>query len=349
VAGYVPSYFPAASNPADAQFVSVRTSEELAGIDVTMVRGRTARVAGRILEPGGAPTTAGSVTLRPRQRSSVVGVSVGARLSNDGFEFLNVPAGDYVIQVNRGRSNSWTEAPFGALPIVVNGADVTGLVLQLSAGSTVTGSIRFDTLDRSRLPPPSSIELSALSADIDFSPSRNVAAADIRPDWSFRMAGLNGPRRLQLQRVPAAWMLKEVLVNGIDVTDRPISFGVREASLTGVEVVLTDRVNELSGTVADERTGPAAGSKVIVFSTDRARWYPSSRFLRTAVAGADGRFVVQGLPAGGYYVAAVLRLPQDGDGAWQDPAFLDALSRSASVATITEGQQRAINVPLTTR
>ena len=28
--------------------------------------------------------------------------------------FLNVPPGDYVIQVNRDRSNSWTEGAFGA-------------------------------------------------------------------------------------------------------------------------------------------------------------------------------------------------------------------------------------------
>jgi hypothetical protein len=39
------------------------------------------------------------------------------------------------------------------------------------------------------------------------------------------MTGLHGPRRLRVERVPPGWALKEILVNGIDATDRPIAFG----------------------------------------------------------------------------------------------------------------------------
>jgi Carboxypeptidase regulatory-like domain len=350
VPGYLRSYFPATSSPGEAQLVAVRSSEEVSGIDLSMVRGRTARVAGRILNQAGAPTTGGSVTLRPRQRASVVGVSTGARLFNDGrFEFPNVPAGDYVIQANRGRSNPSTEGEFGSLPVTVNGTDVTDLVLQMTAGSTVAGSIRFDTLDRSKLPARSSIELAAFPVDFDRSPSNSFATADIRSDWRFRMAGLNGPRRLHLQSVPPGWMLAAVLVNGIDVTDRPISFGKPEESLVDVEIVLTDRVSELSGMVTDDRAAPAGGASVIVFSTERDRWYPESRFLRTAPVGPDGGFIVQGLPAGSYYVAAVAGLPQNGGGAWQDPAFLEALRVGASTATISDGQKRSVSLRLSAR
>jgi len=350
VPGYVRSYFPATSTPGEAQFVSVRPSEAVAGIDLSMVRGRTARVAGRILNHAGAPTTGGSVMLRPRQRSSVVGVSTGARLLDDGrFEFPNVPPGDYVIQANRGRSNPSTEGEFGSLSVIVNGTDVNDLILQMSAGSTVAGSIRFDALDPSRLPAPSSVELSAFPVDFDRSPSNNFATANIRSDWQFQMAGLNGPRRLQLQSVPPGWTLKEILINGIDATDRPIPFGRQEESLAGVEVVLTDRLNELNGRVTDDRARPAAGANLLVFSTDRDRWYPASRFLRTASVGPDGGFLVQGLPAGSYYAAVVARLPQDGDGAWQEPAFLEALRPDASTLTIVEGQTRTVNLRLLAR
>ena len=72
--------------------------------------------------------------------------------------------------------------------------------------------------------------------------------------------------------------------------------------------VLTDRVSELRGAIADDRARPAPDANVIVFSTDRDRWYPASRFLRTAVAGADGAFTIAGLPFGSYYAAAVARL-----------------------------------------
>src|SRR5439155_6332991 len=96
------------------------------------------------------------------------------------------------------------------------------------------------------------IELSPMPVDIDAAPYDRVAA-NIRPDWSFEIEGVNGPHRLQLVRAPAGWALQEIRVNGIDLDDRPLSFGRKSQSVTDVEVVLTDRVNELEGTIVDDR------------------------------------------------------------------------------------------------
>ncbi len=41
--------------------------------------------------------------------------------------------------------------------------------------------------------------------DFDLSPPNNLATANIRSDWSFEIAGVNGPRRLQLTRAPSGW------------------------------------------------------------------------------------------------------------------------------------------------
>jgi hypothetical protein len=76
-------------------------------------------------------------------------------------------------------------------------------------------------------------------------------------------------------------------VNGADETDRPISFGMRAQSLANVEVVLTDRVSMLSGTVVDDRARPVGGASVIVFPADRRQWYASSRYC--AAPGKPGR------------------------------------------------------------
>jgi hypothetical protein len=56
--------------------------------------------------------------------------------------------------------------------------------------------------------------------------------------------------------------------------------------------------------------------------------------------------VLRGLPSGTYYVAAVPSLPRDGDDAWQDPAFLDALTPRASTAAVDEGERTSIDVRL---
>ena len=348
--GYATSFYPGTSNPAQAQFVSVGLSQDTPGIDFALSRARTVRVAGMAFNPAGVPGMPGTLTLQPSQRSSsVMNVAVGARLSPDGtFEFPNVPPGQYVIQAYRGRSNPHTEGEFGALPVSVNDTDVTGLRLQTSTGSAITGRITFDAFDRTKSATPSAIDLAPIPVDVDFAPN-SLAHAEIHADWTFEMAGLSGSRRLALLRSPPGWGLKEIRANGVDVTDRPLALGSSSQSLTNIEVVLTDRINELIGTVADDQARPAPGASLIIFAIDRSRWYPSSRFLRKTTAGHDGAFAVPGLPGGAYYVAAVERIPPEGDDAWQEPAFLDSLVRRASTATLVGGQKTSLALRLSGR
>jgi protocatechuate 3,4-dioxygenase beta subunit len=345
---YTRSYFPGTPNAGEAQFVSMALSQENSGIDFSMSRARTARISGMLLNAAGEPSTTGSVRLLPSQRSgSVTSVAVGARLMSGGkFEFPNVTPGQYVIQVDRGRRNQGTEGEFGTLPVSVDGSDIADLVVQTSAGSSIAGRITFDTFSGA-IPRIASnqIEVVPVPIDADRSPAA-PGSADIHPDWSFEVRGVNGPRRLQLPRVPSGWALKEVRVHGIDVTDRPLDFGRRDQSLSDVEIVLTDRINDVSGTIVDDHARPAAGARAIVFPMDRERWYPGSRFLRVAAAAADGAMAFAGLPAGSYYAAAVATLPADGDDAWQEPAYLESLVGRAATFTLGEGQKQVLNLKL---
>ena len=135
-------------------------------------------------------------------------------------------------------------------------------------------------------------------------------------------------------------------MNGVQVTDRPLPFGKKDQSLTGVEVVLTDRVNEVTATITDDRARPAPGSVLIVFSTDRDRWYPASRFLRKGVAGPEGTATVAGLPPGSYYAAGVSQVPVEGEDAWQDAEFLASLAPRASSGTLGDGQKLLVHLRL---
>ena len=138
-------------------------------------------------------------------------------------------------------------------------------------------------------------------------------------------------------------MLKEIRVGGIDLTDRVLPFGTTRESLRDVEVELTDRVSEVLGTARDERSRPAPNVHVVVFALDRSLWYPRSRFLQKVPTDPVGAFNVAGLPSGSYYAAAVAALPEDGEDAWHDPAFLDSLMPSASTVLIGEGQRVSVN------
>ena len=204
IPGYARSFYPGTAIPAEARFVTVGLSQDVRAVDFDLSRVRTARVAGQTFNSAGEPATPGTLMLTSSQRSSsVTNVPVGARISQDGtFEFLNVPPGQYVIQAYRGRSNPHTEGEFGALPVSVSGADMTGLHLQMASGSTIAGRVIFDAFDRTRTPTPSEIDLATVPVDFDLSPQNNLAEAEIHSDWTFEMAGLNGPRRLELLRAP---------------------------------------------------------------------------------------------------------------------------------------------------
>ncbi len=324
VPGYASSYYPGTPNAGDAQFVPIGQSQDVTGVDFAMSLVRTARITGTVFNADGEPTSGGALRLLSSSRSaSPTDIAVGARVLRDGrFEFPNVAPGQYVIQADRGKRQQSIEGEFGTLAVAVNGEDVTDLNLEQSEGSSISGRFTFDSYDPSKQPASTNVELVPVPIDLDLSPS-SVATAAVADDWTFEISGLHGPRRLHLQRAPAGWMLKEIRVAGIDVTDRPLAFGSDEQSLTDVEVVLTDRVSRLTGTVSGASGRPAAGASVVVFSTDRDRWFPQSRFVRRVVAAADGTFTIAGLPGGSYDAIALPVLPSDGGDSWQDPDFLE--------------------------
>ena len=197
--------------------------------------------------------------------------------------------GDYVIQAYRGRRNSSTEGEFGAARITVTDGDVKGVVVRTSAGSSIHGRIAFEPSLGTNLPNPWDVALSPIPVDYDLSPQNDFASADIRPNGSFTIDGISGPRRLEVVTAPPGWVLKEIRAGGIDVTDQVLRFGTADESLRDVEVALTDRVSELFGSVRDDRARPMTAATIIVFSTDRARWYPRSRFIQRARAEARPR------------------------------------------------------------
>lgn len=130
-----------------------------------------------------------------------------------------------------------------------------------------------------------------------------------------------------------------IYLNGTDVTDTPLPFGTESQSVRDLEVVLTTRGTELSGSVTDDRGVRLTDYTAIVFAMDRALWYADSRFLTRTTPETDGTFVLRGVPPGQYFVATVDRIPGT---RWQDPAFLDSLAPFASRVTLAEGQQISV-------
>jgi hypothetical protein len=351
LSGYATTYLPGTANPGDAQRVAVDLSQNVLGLDFALARVPMARVAGTAFDAAGKPASGNVLMTRSGRSGFVASVPVAPQVQGDGaFEFQNVAPGEYVVQALNGPRNPTTDGEFAAAYVTVNGTDIAGLVLRMSSGSTIEGHI---TLEGQGTPDvvhvielTRAIDLSARPVDVDRSPPivnpSNPSSIHVFSDLTFRTAGISGPRVFRLTRAPREWALKAVLLNGVDVTDTPIDFGTKDQSVSDLEVVLTDRVSEVSGRVTDARGRGVADCAVVVFATASSLWsQPASRFLTMTRTEPDGTFRAGTLPPGQYYVAAVDRRLE---GEWQDPRILESLVPGATSITLGEGQKLSVNL-----
>ena len=343
--GYAP-FFPGTLTVTQAVQVDVGPSSEVTGIDFSLVRAAMATVSGRVLTSDGQPF-GGRLGIAPRSRGELTAFgSSGAIIYPDGrFEFRNVAPGEYVISSYRGRSES-TEGAFGAVVVNVNGENVSGVTLMTSPGSTIQGHIVFDSTSSPRA---DEVEISTMPTDLDRAPKGGeLATASVSADGAFALAGITGTRRLRVVRAPRGWALKSMTVNGVDVTDTPLRFGTAAQSIDNVDVLMTNRLTEISGEVTDSSGRRVSSAAVLAFAADRERWYPASRFVQYAAA-SDGTFAIRGLPAGEYFLVAVPRTRDLDAGGWQNQATLSALAQRSAHVSLTDEQRLFQNVPISSR
>ena len=194
----------------------------------------------------------------------------------------------------------------------------------------------------------SGIEIQPLPVDFDAAP-RQVATADIRDDGAFIMQGVTGTRRIEVTRAPAGWMLEAVRAGDADITDQAVQFGTPAQSRNDIEVVLTDRLSGVGGTVTNDRGSGVPGVQVIVFPIDDALRYAGSRYFATAHTSDTGAFKISGVPPGSYYVGVVSRSRDKDPDSWQDPQMLESFARSAQSIVVGDGATTTINLRLSTQ
>ena len=210
-------------------------------------------------------------------------------------------------------------------------------------GSHVAGRIIYDSSDPNRTPPDSRLELVPVPVDPALAPSNGIASARLFSSRQFELNGITGIRRLQVVHAPPGWMVESMLANGIDVLDKPLTFGPEQRAIS-VDLTMTDRVSVLKGAVSDDRSRAVGSVEILVFSRDRRTWYARSRFLRRARTNPEGVFEIEGLPEDTYYVVASPQLPADGEEAWQEPEYLDTISAQASTVSVTAGSLTNLNM-----
>jgi hypothetical protein len=226
----------------------------------------------------------------------------------------------------------------GTTPLTVAGADMSGVIVALSHGATITGTITIDG-DQKAPFAPKDITVGATAAVFIGVPA---GRASDRPndDWTFELKGLMGTERFYVSDLPDGWAVKTVRDNGQDITDTGADFSGEDRA-SGLQIVLTNKLTDVAGTVTDESSQPLTDYTLVIFPVDQQRWGSRSRYTRLVRPDQNGRFETKGLPPSEYYAVAVASIEQ---GSETDPDVLQQLSAHATKFTLEEGESKSLTL-----
>jgi protocatechuate 3,4-dioxygenase beta subunit len=310
--GYLPTYFPGTPIAADALRVTLDVGAE-ASADLQLLPTRVVKITGSVVDEQGQPITSAFVGLQLRDPDLASGgLSMNHITGPDGtFTVSNVSPGSYHLTASvQNRSNAPGGPRIGgSVPIVVTGQDIDGVRIVASRGGTIKGRVIYEGGQ-----PPAGTGTSSMRVICQVAPGEGPmmmgsVPRPIEDSGQFEVIGVHSPCQIRALQTPANWTVKAVLHESRDIIDRPITLSGTE-TLTGVQVILTNRLTTLTGGVADANQRPTRDYVVIVHPEDVEKVGPPSRYVRIARADQDGQFKVTGLPPGDYLVAAVVQLSE---------------------------------------
>ncbi|MBI3046753.1 MAG: carboxypeptidase regulatory-like domain-containing protein [Acidobacteria bacterium] len=355
--GYAPTYYPGTGSVTEAQPIALGVAEE-ANVAFALMPVRTARISGTVVNSMGLPLLNGVVMLLAADAIGGPPAAFGAgnRIRPDGtFVLANVAPGSYTLMATSGGPGgrgAGGDVEMGSVPVTIGGDDVTGVTIVTGRGATLTGTITAAQGSRATVPRAGLQVTAQVVGGAGFGgfpgfggPGGNRPAA-VGDDGTFTLTNLFGSRLIRVAGLPQDWTLEAVVVEGRDVTDRPVEFGPNE-EITGARIVLTDRVTEVSGSVLGGDGKPSRDYTVILFPDEEARWTAPSRHVRAARPDQEGLFKIRALPPHDRYLAVAVDYLEQGEEG--DAELLASLKGRATAFRLRPGEPATVSLKLVER
>jgi protocatechuate 3,4-dioxygenase beta subunit len=306
---YKQIFHPDVSEQDKAKLIEVSEGSEATDVDITLGRAlQTFTVAGRVIdgEKGlPVPSLRFSVQRIVAQRVEYVNATGVSNVQGD-FILEGLIPGKYgiVMLPNQNQSN---EMRAETLHFEIIDQDISGLIIKLVKGASVSGVVILETENKAALAKLSEMQLRGYISVSGGSVVSSSATSPIAPDGSFRLAGLaSGNLFLNIgtpnrPMPPKGFNITRMERDGV-VATRGIEIKDGE-QVTGVRVILSYGSAIIRGIVTLENGPVPQGTRVSV-SLGKPGERGSS--LRPPVVDERGHFLIEGIPAGTYELTTLI-------------------------------------------
>jgi len=305
----VPTYYPSAVDPAQAQRIVVGAGAELTGYEIRLQSVPVYRVRGVVLSPDGKPAVKAVVELQPHIPGGNPGIFLGGTSSrqvfsirtgeiglpetedpfvtrDDGvFEFPTVPAGDWTLRAEGDPAGSEGVSSVGSAMFSLGHGDPDDLKIQLAAPFHLSGSAVLT--DGS--PPPKGV---MLAISLYSETGRSGSGGITEPSGTLRLDVMPGAHEIRADVMFGNYYVDSILLGSTDVTAQRVELAPASPP---VKIILKP-ASTIRGTIED-----AEGGTVVLFPQS------ITGIAYSASSGAGKTFALDGIPPGDYYAIALDR------------------------------------------
>jgi hypothetical protein len=356
---YLSVFYPGVTDASAATALAFEHGEEKSGIDMVVPLVSTATISGRLSRSDGGPLAGAVMQIASANETVAPATGRRANVAPSGeFTVQGVEPGRYRLMAAGSSGVGAGPGGRGAGPgpfdlyamteVSIAGVDVAGLTLVLEPVPLIEGRVVFESQGPPRAD-AGNVNVTIVGLPTPGQATPSVSRAQTAPDGTFRLAGLV-PGRYAVSAAAtnqlladAAWIVKSATAGGRDVLDSLLEVRAGER-VPEIVITLTDRKSQITGLLVDKEGRPVPELSVVVFGTNPASWRQFSRWVRQPIRPAsDGRFTIDGLPPGEFYVAAITSFdPQE----WYTAPFLEQVAPGAVKVTLGEGERRVQDLRL---
>ena len=337
---YSKTYYPGTTTQSEAKVLELKEGAELSNID--FVVGRLSdgfAISGRVVDNTGQPVPTVSVAYARIEtgKQGLGGMNFITLTDAEGkFRAEGVQPGKYGVFTLGGPTQPRTLYSEMSQFEVVN-ADVTGIVITLRPGATISGvAIIENNSDPGLIAALQTLQLFAHSENPQRPFPPNVAITQIKSDGTFTLSGLSpGKVRIGMQRYPAppkGFHLLRVELDGVVKDDIDVTAG---AEIQGVRLVFSYGAGSLRGRVKVEGGNLPEGIRVYVTLVQPGQAIQA--FPQHIEVDARGQFFADNISPGTYELKARVRL------AAGDSSRIPTVTRSV---TITHDVETDVTIQL---